>query len=98
MNNETVRYNQQHLLEHDCILKGRKHVDITGVKEVVSFDSSSVVLVTDCGELTLEGNEIKVGTLDTDRGVVAVDGKICALYYSDESKRGRTRLFGREKG
>ena len=96
MNNETARNNHGQL-GHDCILKGRKHADITGVKEVVSFDSSGVVLVTACGELTLEGNEIKVGTLDTDRGIVAVDGEICAVYYSDESKRGRRGLFGRDK-
>ena len=96
MNNEIVRGNSTSL-GHDCILKGRKHADITGVKEVVSFDSSGVVLITLCGELTLEGNEIKVGVLDTDRGIVAVDGEICAVYYTNESKKGHKGLFSRDK-
>lgn len=95
-NNETARNNHSQL-GHDCIIKGRKHADITGVKEVVSFDSSGVVLVTSCGELTLEGNEIRVGTLDTDRGIVAVDGQICAVYYSDDSKHLRRGIFGRNR-
>lgn len=95
-NNETVRGNSV-LLGHDCILKGRKHADITGVKEVVSFDASGVILITSCGELTLEGNGIKVGALDTDRGIVAVDGEICAIYYANESKKGRRSLWGRDK-
>ena len=92
MNNENVKHNQD-FIGHDCVIKGRKHANITGVKEVVSFDASGVVLITSCGELTLEGNDIKVGTLDTDRGIVAVDGEICAVFYY-ENKKGR-RAFGR---
>ena len=95
MNNEITRHNQD-AISHDCVIKGRKHANITGVKEVVSFDASGVVLITSCGELTLEGNDIKVGTLDTDRGIVAVDGEICAVYYY-ENKKGRKAFGGRNK-
>ncbi|MBQ9080476.1 MAG: sporulation protein YabP [Clostridia bacterium] len=92
MNTEKAR---QTVLVHDCSIRSRAHADITGVREVLSFDEGSVVLVTNCGEMTLEGQELRVGTLDTERGIVAVDGKISALYYSDNTQKKRRGIFGR---
>lgn len=83
--------------KHTLSLAARTRAEIEGVREVESFDEQSVILMTDCGELTLEGEGLHVGTLDMTRGVVAVDGRISAVYYSDgtPAKRGlRARLFG----
>ena len=71
---------------HDVAIKGRKHIESTGVREVVSFDDVSVIMITDGGDMTLEGSELKIGVLDTERGVVAVDGRINALFYEDGSE------------
>lgn len=76
---------------HAVNLTMRKHMSINGVREVESFDESMVVLNTVCGELTIEGKDIKIGTLDTERGVVELDGTVDALFYSqgdDSKKRG----------
>ena len=54
-------------------------------------------MVTDCGDLTLEGDGLRVGTLDTDKGIISVDGKINALYYTDSIKKGRRGFFSRDK-
>ena len=70
-------------VKHDVAIKGRKHIDVTGVREVISFDDLSVVMSTDGGDMTVEGNDLKIGVLDTERGVVAIDGKINALFYDD---------------
>lgn len=80
---------------HSCYILSRAHADINGVREVLSFDENGVVLVTDCGELTLEGSGIRVGTLDTERGIVSVDGKICSLYYADDASKRKRNIFGR---
>lgn len=78
--------------EHALSLSARAHAEITGVVEVSSFDETVVVLDTVCGALTLEGRGLRVGTLDLARGVLAVDGKIDALYYSD-TKESRKKSF-----
>lgn len=80
---------------HECVLKCRAHIDVTGVREVTSFDESEVILITDCGEMSIEGSELRVGTLDTGCGVVAVDGKISAVYYSDNTPKRRRGFFAR---
>lgn len=81
---------------HECVIKCRNRIDITGVKEVTGFDEGMVELVTDCGELTIEGEGLRVGTLDTDRGIISVGGTISGVVYSDgvsmkKSRRQRGR-------
>ena len=74
----------------------RKEMNITGVREVLSFDENCVVLKSVCGEMTVEGSDLRVGTLDTERGVVTLCGKIDTVYYTDDrptEKRGLGRLF-----
>lgn len=83
--------------KHTLTLGQRAHAEITGVTEVESFDEQTVVLRTDCGELTVEGEALHIGTLDIARGVVMVDGRVDGVYYSDATpRRGglRGRLFG----
>lgn len=84
---------------NDIAIRSRKHIDVTGVKEVLSFDEGSVSMITVCGEMNVEGENLKIGTLDTDSGIVSVDGKISAVIYYDEPMRPeRKKLFGRIKG
>ncbi len=83
--------------KHALSMGARRHISISGVAEVESFDEQTVILSTDCGEMTLEGEGLHIGTLDIARGVVEVDGKINGLYYSDSApvRRGlRAKLFG----
>lgn len=81
---------------HNISIRDRKHIDISGVKEVVSFDDLSVVLVTVGGDMTVEGTNLKIGVLDTDRGLVSIDGKISALLYEDESSTdGKKGILGK---
>ena len=82
---------------HDVNMTMRKNMKVSGVAEVISFDDMALVLKTVCGEMTVEGREIKVGTLDTDKGVVTLEGKIDALYYSDPDDDSRRGLFGKRK-
>ena len=87
---------QNERLSHEIRVGQRKEMNVTGVKEVVSFDDGCVVLKSTCGEMTVEGSELRVGTLDTDRGVVSLHGRIDTIYYTEEretEKRGFGRLF-----
>lgn len=83
--------------KHALSMGARRYISISGVTEVESFDEQTVILSTDCGEMTLEGEGLHIGTLDIARGVVEVDGRVNGIYYSDSApvRRGlRARLFG----
>lgn len=79
-------------------LKERKSLEISGVREVVSFDDGEAVIITEDGELCIEGNGIRISELDSESGKVSVSGRIDAMIYSaepSEKKRGlRRKLFG----
>ena len=78
MNTETVK--------HRLSLLDRKQLELSGVKDVVSFDETNVVLETVCGMLSVEGQDLHVQVLNTDAGVVSLDGTVNSVtYYRDES-------------
>lgn len=79
----------------DIKLESRKHLEIIGVKEVISFDEESVVVNTLCGILNVDGKELKVSVLDTDKGVVTLDGVIDSIYYTDTKSDEKHGFFGR---
>ena len=85
---------KQSTQQHSLSLSSREHAELSGVTEVNSFDEECVVLSTVCGELTLEGTGLRVGTLDIARGVLAVDGKISGLYYTDTKETRRKGFLG----
>lgn len=77
-------------------LKERRELEITGVKEVISFDERGAVILTEDGELCVEGADVKISNLDTDSGRVSVSGRIDAIIYSaepSEKKKGFRRSF-----
>ena len=80
---------------HEIHMLRRKEMSITGVKEVISFDENCVLLKSECGELSVEGSELHVGTLDTDRGLVTLTGRIDGVYYADENSEQKQGFFGK---
>ena len=90
----------QQKTKHDLVIKSRESMSVDGVKEVVSFDEGQVILVTVCGEMTVEGEGLHINILDMDGGVVELNGKVEAVYYTDEKsvqEKGNgffSRLFG----
>ena len=83
--------------KNDILIRSRKHIDVTGVRDVVSFDDRSVVMVTSGGDMAVEGDELKIGVLDIEKGVVSVDGRIGAVIYYDADPTPKHRLFGKGK-
>ena len=87
--------NARDIQGHTVWLDMRKNMEITGVREVVSFDDTGAILVTLCGELTAEGKGIKINVLDTERGVVTLEGEIDAIYHSNIEEGQKKGIFGR---
>ena len=81
--------------KHDILIRSREYIEICGVETVVSFDEESVCLESVMGELLIEGEELNVGTLDTDKGVVKLTGKINGIYYNTSTQKTQKGFFGR---
>ena len=82
-------------MAHALTLDSRKSLTMTGVTEVVSFDDGAVVLRTALGMLTVQGTGLRLKTLSTDGGQMAVTGEISLLSYEEPRGGGwLSRLLG----
>ena len=81
--------------EHSLRLVGRAELTITGVTEVSRFEEDGVLLQTDMGELTVQGEQLQLKELSLEGGRVAVSGSISALVDGRQQSGGWLhRLFG----
>ena len=82
---------------HTCFLQNRAAANLTGVREVVSFDENQVVLDTDMGLLTIKGKDLHISRLTLEKGEVDMDGTVDSLVYSsnDSYRKSGESLFNR---
>lgn len=80
-------------VNHDVIMKGRKKLEITGVKHVESFDHEEFLLETVMGYLAIRGMNLKMQNLDVDQGIVHIEGKVYDLSYLDEQHGEQAKGF-----
>ena len=71
---------------HNVVLKDRKILEITGVKQIDSFDASEFLLETAQGWMLISGKDLTLGKLDTERGDVIIRGLIESLSYVSNKK------------
>ena len=81
---------------HKLTLNQRNNLTMTGVTEVVSFDENAVVVHTDLGTLTVQGQHLQLKTLSVEGGQIAVERSIASLQYEEPRQKGgwMHRLFG----
>lgn len=79
--------------DHDVIMRGRKLLDITGVKQVESFDNEEFLLETSMGFLAIKGQNLQMKNLDVEKGIVSIKGKIFDLVYLDEHHGEKAKGF-----
>lgn len=79
--------------EHDVVMRGRRLLDITGVKQVESFDNEEFLLETVMGFLAIKGENLTMKNLDVDKGIVSIKGKIFDLVYIDDHNGEKAKGF-----
>ena len=71
-------------LKHALSLMDRKQLTLSGVKDVVSFDETNVVLQTVCGMLSIEGQELHVQVMNTETGEVIEKRAAGLAFFNSE--------------
>ncbi|WP_425457455.1 sporulation protein YabP [Bacillus marasmi] len=79
--------------DHDVIMRGRRLLEITGVKQVESFDNEEFLLETVMGFLAIKGQNLQMKNLDVDKGIVAIKGKVYELLYLDDQHGEKAKGF-----
>ncbi|MFD1778979.1 MULTISPECIES: sporulation protein YabP [Fredinandcohnia] len=79
--------------EHDVIMRSRKLLDITGVKQVESFDNEEFLLETVMGFLAIRGQNLQMKNLDVEKGIVSIKGRVYDISYLDDHSTEKAKGF-----
>lgn len=82
--------------EHNVRINNRKEMEISGVKEVDSFDNEEFLLETVMGYMIIRGHNLQLKNLDVGSGAVSIRGKIYEMSYVDgESQEKAKGIFSK---
>lgn len=80
---------------HNVVLKDRKVLELTGVKQIDSFDSNEFLLETAQGWMIVQGKDLVLGKLDTERGDVIIKGLIESMSYVSNKKGNKDSMISK---
>ncbi len=81
---------------HNIIIEGRKKLNISGVKEVISFDDETMMLDSAMGKITVKGDNLNIISFNNDSGDLNATGQVYAVVYISDTKQSGgflSRLF-----
>ena len=84
-NNNSIRF--EHTPYHNVYLKDRKNIELTGVKNIESFDSLEFLIET----------SLSLTRLDQEKCEVSIKGNIDAISYVSNKKnqKGKDSVFNK---
>lgn len=89
MENNSIRF--EHTPFHNVYLKDRKHVELTGVKKIDSFDSLEFLIETSLGYLNISGTDLALVRLDQENNEVTIKGNIDSINYVSNKKTSKNK-------
>ena len=76
-------------------LINREHLELDGIEDVLSFDEMSVYLVTENGNLLVEGTDLHITTLNVESGDLVIEGYIRSMAYNDKETGKKSSFLSR---
>lgn len=78
---------------HNVLLENREKLNITGVRDVVSFDENTIILNTEMGGLVIKGTDLHINKLNVEDGSLNIEGFVIACDYTDKTDIKKARGF-----
>ena len=83
------------LRSHTVHMENRSHLSVTGVTDVGCFNEHEAVLMTESGDMVIEGENIHVTRLDLENGQVVIEGDISLIEYEEPVRKKKGSLISR---
>src|SRR5699024_11049017 len=86
--NSTDRLNQHTMTgqPHKVEVNQRKEIEISGVKELDSFDNEELLLETTMRYLIVRGEHLQLKNLNVEAGFLQITGKLYEITYLDDHR------------
>lgn len=94
--NETRNAETGLRMRSHCVhMDGRELLSVTGVTDVISFNETEILLVTEAGGMSVSGDSLHIKKLDLEGGCISVEGSVDALEYEEPAPEKRGSLLSR---
>ncbi|SHH51779.1 sporulation protein YabP [Tepidibacter thalassicus] len=80
-------------MEHILNMKNREELSLSGIEHIYSFNNTKIELKTVSGDIVIEGENLDMGKLSIDDGMINVKGSINSIAYSKVSKKDEEGFF-----
>ena len=71
---------------HHVMMKDRKTLDLSGIKNIESFDATEFLIETTLGFLNVKGEGLGLARFDQEKGEVTIKGTIDGICYVENHK------------
>ena len=75
---------------YDCA-----RAELSGIAEVKSFHDEEILLISSYGEISVEGECLKIDSFSVDTGKISIAGKITGLLYYEKHPVVKGGIFSR---
>ncbi len=84
--------------EQSIVLRDRARMELSGISDVESFSDTSVIALSSLGNISVDGEGLKIESFSTDTGRLVICGKLDAVcYFGRRAKRRRLFSSGAEE-
>ncbi len=84
--NKELETGRRALRPHSLVIEGRQRATVYGVEELDCFHEQQIILFTELGTLTIEGEGLHIDKLNLEEGQLIVSGTIFGAVYTDEEE------------
>lgn len=76
-------------------LRNQSELELTGVSRLRSMNDSEFVVETSFGDILIRGINLEMKQLDTEKGIIWINGKVIGIEYLDSPKQKQKSFFGK---
>ncbi len=81
---------------HSVLLCNREKAELTGITDVQSFHDTEILLSSPYGDISVEGNNLKIDSFSVESGRITILGSVSGLFYFDKANASGKGFFARK--
>ncbi len=78
---------QRATAKHTAYIENRNEIIVDGISEVTSYDETTVVAVSEYGDVVVRGEGLRIKSFDRAAKKLSIEGNFSSLQYLDPPKK-----------
>ena len=79
--------------KQEMVIRNKSFVEIDGINNIRAFDEGSILLESSAGKIAIEGEDLRVESLEKLTGKILICGKIRGVFYPDFKETRKVKGF-----